>query len=362
MEIHNATRFRTTISLRRDPDGREHAVAIIKGTFDLPADGENVLPAAKQVAFVEADEFTGDPGFSATKYESDYAPFKPKCDVLLNGSAYGNGADRVTVGLRIGPMKKVFDVIGHRTWQKGVPSFSPSLPRCFKAQEISYDHAYGGVDTDPDDPEKMDAHLPNPVGSGFYRFTKGEALIDQPLPSQVPVGGDITATHGKFPSLSFGAIGRNFAERIPLAGTYGDDWMENRAPDLPDDFDPAYHQSAPADQQIDYPKGGEVVELMNLTPEGRLRFELPKIKLPVEFTNIKDERTLREAVLDTILIEPDEGRLILTWRTSAPLKRSMLELRQLVIGTMPRGFYRAREGGKAYYPSLSKLVRSGREE
>ena len=45
-----------------------------------------------------ADTFTGEPGFSAPVYEVDFAPRKPRCDVLLVGSAYapeGRPATRV---------------------------------------------------------------------------------------------------------------------------------------------------------------------------------------------------------------------------------------------------------------------------
>ena len=51
--------------------------------------------------------------------------------------------------------------------------------------------------------------------------------------------------------------------------------MKNIFPFLPPDFDDRYFQMAPPDQQIDYPRGGEEVQLVNLTPEGRLGFQLP---------------------------------------------------------------------------------------
>jgi hypothetical protein len=69
-------------------------------------------------------------------------------------------------------------------------------------------------------------------------------------------------------------------------------------------------------------------------------------------------------MLDTIMVEPDLGRFTLSWRVSHPLKRNMKEMRQCVIGRMPRGFYRARDTGKTYYPSLAALItaRKGVEE
>jgi hypothetical protein len=67
-------------------------------------------------------------------------------------------------------------------------------------------------------------------------------------------------------------------------------------------------------------------------------------------------------VLDTIVIEPDLGRVLLTWRASVALRRNMFEVSQVLVGSMSRAWWRARELGKTYYPSIGALVRSRREE
>jgi len=49
---------------------------------------------------------------------------------------------------------------------------------------------------------------------------------------------------------------------------------------LPADFDERYYQSAPPDQQTDYLRGGEEVELVNLrATAGRAAFKIPKLKM-----------------------------------------------------------------------------------
>src|SRR5690606_17268108 len=100
--------------------------------------------------------------------------------------------------------------------------------------------------------------------------------------------------------MALGPIGRGWLPRLPLAGTYDEQWFADRFPFLPDDFDEGYYQSAPPDQQIVYPSGGEEIELVNLTPTGSLRFHLPKIRLPIEFHRKGDEPRRIEAPLDTI--------------------------------------------------------------
>jgi hypothetical protein len=49
---------------------------------------------------------------------------------------------------------------------------------------------------------------------------------------------------------------------------------------------------------------------------------------------------------------------MLTWRASVPLKRNVFELAECLVGRRPRGWWRARQLGKTYYPSLDDLVRA----
>jgi hypothetical protein len=160
--------------------------------------------------------------------------------------------------------------------------------------------------------------------------------------------------------MSVGALGRNFEARVRLAGTYDEKWLENTFPFLPSDFDFRYFQSAPPDQQIPYPRGGERVQLQNLTPEPLPAFRLPRIEVPVEATDVHIKRTEQQAVLDTIVLEPDRGRMQLVWRTSFPLRRNIHEMRQVVVGRMSKGWYRARALGKTHHRSLRHLAGESR--
>src|SRR6266545_1554156 len=113
MELLNATKMLAAYTMGMKPDGGELLVVVVKGTFKFPSANAEPQLAQEQVPLVMADEFTGEPGFSAPRYESDFAPIKPRCDVLLNGSAYAPGGDpttRLEVGLRVGDMSKMFAV------------------------------------------------------------------------------------------------------------------------------------------------------------------------------------------------------------------------------------------------------------
>jgi hypothetical protein len=141
-----------------------------------------------------------------------------------------------------------------------------------------------------------------------------------------------------------------------LAGTYDQHWLDNVFPFLPTDFKDEYYQAAPPDQQLPHPAGGEEVVLDNLSPEGHIGFRLPQRTIPVLFTRKAGDERAVEAVIDTLVIEPDLRRLAITWRTSIPLSKNIFEIRHVVAGEMPKGWHRARRVGKIYYASLGELI------
>src|SRR5688572_19957260 len=110
MELVNGTRMVAGFSLAMDPSGREVLVIVVKGTFRIPSSGQQVLQLHdEQVPLVLSDTFSGEPGFSAPRYEVDFAPRKPRCDLLLNGSAHAPTerlATRVNVALSVGAWTK----------------------------------------------------------------------------------------------------------------------------------------------------------------------------------------------------------------------------------------------------------------
>src|SRR5215510_9610170 len=142
MEFINATRMQAGYTMGLEPSGRELLVVVVKGTFVLPKNGEDVRLHEEQLPLVMADTFSGEPGLSAPVYEVDFVPRKKRCDVLLIGSAYAPGgrpATQVQVGLRVNGITKSFGVVGHRRWRVGVSRISASDPEPFTIMPISYD-------------------------------------------------------------------------------------------------------------------------------------------------------------------------------------------------------------------------------
>jgi hypothetical protein len=234
-------------------------------------------------------------------------------------------------------------------------------PQPFTVMPISYDNAFGGVDNFDPDPQKQGAFIENPVGKGFFLREAPDHVEGKPLPNTEEPGDPVNAP-GSYRPMAFGPIGRAWQPRPGFAGTYDQNWIDNIFPFLPADFDERYYQSAPSDQQTDYLRGGEEVVLTGLTPHGRCSFNLPQVEVPVTFFLRNYEQKETSAVADTLVLEPDLGRFVLLWRASLPLRKSIFEVVQAVAGRMPRGWYKARELGKTWYPSLGTFVANRRGE
>ena len=365
MELLNSTGMQAGYTLGIQPDGRELLVVVVKGTFSFPNRDSEPPLADEQMPLVEADTFTGEPGFSTPLYEVDYAPRKPRCDVLLNGSAYAPGSRptaRVQVGIKVGQIRKTFNVVGDRKWESSTTGIGPGYSGRFVTMPISYDRAFGGVDDFHEDKSFHSAYMLNPIGKGYHRELSGILVDGTPMPNTEEINEPVTMPHRPYRPMGFGPLGRGWQPRLKHAGTYDDDWLENTFPFLPPDFNEAYYQAAPPDQQMAYPKGGEEIILVNLTSDGRRTFRLPELDVPFVFFRKKGNKYETHGSIDTIVIEPDKSLFTMTWRASLPLKKSIFEIPQVLAGKMSRGWWRARQMGKTWYPSLEHLNREKRSE
>ena len=346
MELINSTRMVAGYTMGIEPSGRELLVVVVKGTFRIPTEqGATLRLHEEQMPLVMSDVFCGEPGLSAPKYEVDFAPRKPLCEILLNGSAYAPGgkpAERVTVGLRVGGWSKSFAVVGDRFWYTA-GGVRATPPNPFTTMPISYDRAFGGADLRHEDPSQHAAFMPNPSGRGFHKHLIAQWLQASPLPNTEELKNSITSPDGAYRPMAFGPIGRHWDPRYKYAGTYDQHWQDNVFPFLPADFDEQYYQSAPLDQQLPKPLGEQTVTLLNLTPDGRRDFVLPQFEAPIHVFPKKGDREDLTAPLDTVVIEPDLERVTMTWRIARPLQKNMLEIAQVLVGRKGKDWWQERE-------------------
>jgi hypothetical protein len=336
MELINSTRMVAGYTMGMEPSGRELLVVVIKGTFRIPTEADAPLRLhEEQVPLVMSDVFYGEPGLSAPKYEVDFAPRKQRCDVLLNASAHapeGRATSRLEVAVRVGNWSKAFAVVGDRVWEATGVGIGASSPVPFTTMPITYDRAFGGVDAFHEDPAKHAAFVPNPAGRGFHSQLVKEWINGAPLPNTEESDRPVNWVDGKFSPMSFGPIGRQWESRARYAGTYDQEWLDNVFPFLPADFDERYYQAAPEDQQLPVPLGEQRVTLINLTGDSERTFVLPHLQAPVHVFPKSGGREEFTAPVDTVVMEPDEERVTMTWRVTRPLNRNIFEIGQVLIG------------------------------
>ena len=134
----------------------------------------------------------------------------------------------------------------------------------------------------------------------------------------------IAARYGITPD-NFAVRGKAWAPRLVLAGTYDEQWLETRHPGLPKDFNMAFWNGAPADQQIDFPDPTQNLTLhtAGLLPGG----EAMSLALPPHraFALIRfEDGVVLPFPMAVDLIELDTGdsetvpTLRVVWRTSVP--------------------------------------------
>ena len=115
----------------------------------------------------------------------------------------------------------------------------------------------------------------------------------------------------------FGPIEPGWLPRRRLAGTYDAAWVNTKKPLLPDDYDPAFALCAPSDQRLPAPlRGGERLGLGNLSPEGTLVLELPRLAFALHSRFGRKRVPHAAPMLATVLAEPDERRFSLVWQST----------------------------------------------
>src|SRR5438552_11702759 len=82
MEYHNLTSFPSLPFASLDKDDRRFHVIVLRGTYAIQADG-SLRAAQEQAPLLTEDEYYEKPDQSSVKQESDLAPYKPCCDVVV---------------------------------------------------------------------------------------------------------------------------------------------------------------------------------------------------------------------------------------------------------------------------------------
>lgn len=345
--------LRTEVFPSIDVAGREHLIVATKGTWSLPRPGQRPRPV-KALPFALTDMHYGKPGETAVRVPHDLAPFKPHCDVLFDACAHAPDAEGVrsmNVAVQVGTMAKSMRVTGSRTWVRGLLGLEPSEAQWFVRMPLHHGLAFGGTrvarDRKGTKGAVFDVHPLNPVGMGWVSKQTTAQAAGLPMPCIEHPEFPITKPDAKHAPVALNAIPASHPERLRHAGTTDAAWQRDVFPFLPEDFDERFHQSAPLDQRIEYPQGGEVVELVNLLPDhAKLRFALPSFnRLSVRVLR-RDYSTETPPVhVDTLFFETEAGHFSAVWRTRIPIKRHIGEIDLIAVGPVDPDWWRYRSLG-----------------
>jgi uncharacterized protein YjbI with pentapeptide repeats len=291
------------------------ATLIVKGSFRLEH-GRAATPLPEQDP-VSGDVFAGDDLDGVLVYPNDFAPFKPRADVLLVGKARPRRpASSCEVELRVGGTSSRLRVTGDRYWLDPDAGIA-SKPLVFAELDLGYDRAFGGG-----------GFPSNPRGRGVF----GAGATDpqhRPLPNVEAPDSPVAGVHSRPPPAGFGPLSPRWAYRLSKAGTYDGRWLAERWPWQPADFDWAYHNAAQPLLQVDgYLRGDEEIRATNLhARQPDFRAALPGLRPRCFLRELAGgARGFREVplLLDTLWIDMEADKLVLVWRGVAEARSEKL--------------------------------------
>ncbi|HEY3225739.1 MAG TPA: DUF2169 domain-containing protein [Planctomycetota bacterium] len=288
------------------------ATFVVKGAFVLKPGGP-AEPAPK-AELPSGDKHQEDDEKKPLTYVSDFAPLKPRTDLLLLAACHAPGGKSAAVlraGFSVGAFAKTVAVIGKRRWKPGLLAMGQTEPEPFKSMPVTWDRAYGGK-----------GYKKNPVGCGRVKeagdlpnIENPDRLLRGPADAIDPAG--------------FAPVHPAWEPRSDLKGTFKAKWLAERWPWFPEDFDFGIYNGAPRDQQIEGAlKGDEELTFDNLHPaHAKFTSRLPGLRARCFVgEKVDGKASFREVPLklDTLWIDLEAGKLVLVWR-------GMIDVRSLKL-------------------------------
>jgi hypothetical protein len=335
-------------------------VLVVRATFDFSQYGERVSPSQDQTPIVWGDEFDGpvqdDPLRAVLKREGDLILYKPRADIQVTGYAQpeeGKAQQSWMAGIAVNEHKKLLRLHGPRRFESGLLGWRLTSSDSTASVALDYRNAFGGCFSVPaDDGEEIvfAYKKDNPAGCGwlpsanaFKDLSRRERkrieadivkIKTMPAPQMEDPKRPLDHPHSDLPAESLSPMARWCEPRLRHAGTYDEVWLAKRYPQLPEDFDPAFYQSAHPDLILNsHLEGNEAIILNGLLPEGRRDMYLPGIRLLGAVTHASGGKAVRELKLDTARFELDTRQIVLLWRTALERKDPVRQATLVAVQT-----------------------------
>jgi uncharacterized protein YjbI with pentapeptide repeats len=300
----------------RDASGALQLTVIAKATLEIRPD--------HRARLIDPYPLFGDLYFEenegrSLRVASDYAPRKPRVDVLFTGAAYAPVGERVThrsvrLAMAVGG-KSLFDkkllAIGARERDR---AGTPTPPQPFVYLPLRWELAHGGA-----------ASRANPIGVGEDPGdTRLPSLVDPNDPKR-PAG--------------LGPVPPSWWQRREKLGGADPAVLASPVPTLRAGIDLAYFNAAPADQQLASLAGDEQVLMSGLHPTlSEITWRLPGLRAHAAL-ELGGKRRDVPLAIDTMWIEGETLRCTVTWRGALalePAQAAQLESAML-LATIAKG-------------------------
>lgn len=338
-------------------DQHDHGfnVLVARVSYDLDIISGRLTLCEDQGELVEQDHYYDEPGTSSVRFESDLAPYKPRLDVVINGSAWApedKPARHFTAGARIGDFTRLLNVYGPREWRKMVTGWQLTDARPVTRLDLRYEFAQGGGYR-LEGGEEL-ASSANSVGVGWLPAKAQKELKLQriPAPQFELLPQPVKKIDDENLPAGFGFYGRGWHPRIAFAGTYDETWKQHRHPFLPADFSFDYWCGAHPWMQFPLPKPMThiPVTLKNLISHQEKSGQQIDFSVPVEtlfafVTTQQGAGVTYDLQLDTLVIDLPTRRIHCSYRAvfSEQLEPAMTELRFIASGERQMMMKRAQQ-------------------
>ncbi|NRB42255.1 MAG: DUF2169 domain-containing protein [Pseudomonadales bacterium] len=330
--ITNGTPFHFEHLIMQDENLRPLFVGVLKATFRIHPTGQ-LTPLKEQPGLNVEGEFFGEPETTGYKYEPECAPVKLNTDIVLIGKAIPPQPDMhfFDCGIQVGNYSKIVRIFGKRQWQQTdeggqfIQQLEPA-----QATELDYANAFGGKDESLETEFGHPFDERNPIGLGYHHpdseFQAEAALPLIENPKQL-----IESFHDTPEPAGVSFVGPHWLQRRQYAGTYDEQWEQNRSPLLPKDFNRQFHNAAsPGLITSVYLPGNETVSLVNVGQQ-KLIFKLPAMQQPKMLLELEHEDHILPLQLDTVITNADEMILSLIYRCHYVLQRGAHDVHALSV-------------------------------
>ncbi|MCA9192400.1 MAG: DUF2169 domain-containing protein [Planctomycetales bacterium] len=332
MDLINRTPFSPFVFEALDIEGDRSTVIALRGTFRIQSQSV-LIPIANQRPCIIADRYSDKPGCSVLISESDLVPIKHKIDVFINGNAVasaGVAKQQWECGLSIGGNTRLsLSVTGPRQWVYGMlTGWQLSRPDSTKIVSLDYSNCFGGVVVEPGGTRL--SFEENPIGCGFTTRSLRRSNRESVRAPQIETPSEpINEIERNYRPVCFAPIPKAWPQRLKMAGTYDDNWIKDRWPNWPHDFDATYFNAAHPDLQLDDLNPDEKFLISGMHENGQVTFRLPAYEI---FAEVRDEFGTSDVVMhcDTVDIDMSKMEVGLVWRgvdlRMAPVTRVSLSI------------------------------------